>query len=44
MASVSCVVAESEGVGLEQRKDSQFKPIIAYLEDGTLPGDDAEVE
>ena len=42
VASISCVVAESEGVGLKQRKDSQFKSIIAYLEDGTLPGDDAE--
>ena len=28
---VSCVVAESEGVGLEQRKDSQFKPLISKM-------------
>ena len=40
-AVVSCVTAETTDFGLEQRSDSEFKPLIDYLEKGILPADDA---
>ena len=42
MASVSGVVAASADLAADQRSDSDFKLIFAYLETGTLPEDDSE--
>ena len=42
VASVSGVVAALADLAADQRSDSDFKLIFAYLETGTLPEDDSE--
>ena len=41
-AVVSCVVAETTELGLQQHSDPEFKALIDYLEKGSLTANDAE--